>query len=93
MRELTPRKTTWKATPGVVKEINAVVRGWGNYFALGHYGHVFEQTRRFTSHRLRQWLWRKHGNPSGKYKRWPDQRLADEYGLYQLPKAILGANG
>jgi group II intron reverse transcriptase/maturase len=93
MRELTPRKTTWKATPGVVKEINAVVRGWGNYFALGHYGHVFEQTRRFTSHRLRQWLWRKHGNPSGKYKRWPDQRLADEYGLYQLPKAISGANG
>ena len=93
IRKLTPRKTTWRATPEVITEINAVVRGWGNYFALGHYGDIFEQTRRFTAHRLRQWLWRKHGNLGGKYKRWPDRRLFEAYGLYQLPKAILGANG
>ena len=91
IRALTPRSTTWKATSEVVAEINAVVRGWGNYFALGHYGEVFSQSRRFTSHRLRQWLWRKHGNPGGKYQRWPDERLAQEYGLYQLPQALLGS--
>ena len=93
IRELTPRSTTWKATNEVVDEVNAVVRGWGNYFALGHYGDVFKHTRRFTSHRLRQWLWRKHGNPSGKYQRWTDERLATELGLYQLPQAILGPHG
>lgn len=91
IRKLTHRKTTWKATPEVVAEINGVVRGWSNYFALGHYGEVFTQTRRFTAHRLRQWLWRKHGNPGGKYKRWTDPILYKEYGLYELPKAISGA--
>ncbi len=30
VRKLTPRKTTWRATPEVVTEVNAVVRGWGN---------------------------------------------------------------
>ncbi len=43
VRELTRRVTTWQATPQVVKEVNLVIRGWGNYFALGHYGHIFAQ--------------------------------------------------
>ena len=90
IRELTPRSSTWKATSEVVKEINAVVRGWGNYFALGHYGAVFSQTQRFTSHRLRQWLWRKHGSRGGKYNRWPQELLEKQYGLYQLPRGIYG---
>lgn len=90
LRKMTPRITTWRKTETVVGEVNAVIRGWGNYFAYCHYGEVFVKQRRFTSHRLRQWLWRKHGNPSGKYRRWSDSVLAEQYGLYQLPTAILG---
>ena len=30
------------------------------------------QMNNFIAHRLRQWLWRKHGNPVGKYERWPE---------------------
>jgi len=83
--ELTRRSTTWKAAGGVVREINEVTRGWGNYFALAHYHRSFKQMNRFIAQRLRQWLWRKHGNPSGKYQRWPDQTLFAKYGLYNLP--------
>jgi len=93
IREMTPRNTTWRHTEEVVKEINAVIRGWGNYFALGHYGEVFGKTQWFTSHRLRQWLWRKHGSRSGKYHRWNDRTLAEHYGLYQLPTATFGSFG
>jgi RNA-directed DNA polymerase len=88
IRQLTPRITTWRSAPEVVAEMNAVIRGWGNYFALGHYGEVFGKAQRFACHRLRQWLWRKHGSRGGKYKRWPDELLAEQYGLYQLPTGI-----
>jgi group II intron reverse transcriptase/maturase len=85
VRELTRRETTWRETGKVVREINQVTRGWSNYFALAHYHRCFGQMNYFIAHRLRQWLWRKHGNPPGKYKRWPDRDLFAEYGLYHLP--------
>jgi len=72
VRVLTRRPTTWRATGEVVREINQVTRGWGNYFALAHHQRSFGQMNHFIAHRLRQWLWRKHGNPSGKYERWPN---------------------
>ncbi len=85
VRELTRRHTTWRATDEVVSEINQVTRGWGNYFALAHHHRSFGQMNHFIAQRLRQWLWRKHGNPLGKYERWPNRKLFDTYGLYQMP--------
>jgi group II intron reverse transcriptase/maturase len=88
VRELTRRPTTWRATGEVVREINQTTRGWGNYYALAHAHQSFRQMNYFIAHRLRQWLWRKHGNISGKYRRWPNRTLVDEYGLYQLPTQL-----
>lgn len=84
VRELTRRPTTWKATGEIVREINQVTRGWGNYFAHANYHRSFRQMNHFIAHRLRQWLWRKHGNPEGKYERWTDRELFATYGLYKL---------
>jgi RNA-directed DNA polymerase len=85
VREVLQRRTTWRATAEVVKETNQIVRGWGNYFALGHHGDVFDQMNYWLTERLRRWLWRKHANASGKYKRWPSQVLYESHGLYELP--------
>ena len=68
-----------------MREIHQVTRGWGNYFALAHRHRSFRQMNDFIAHRLRQWLWRKHGSLFGKYKRWPTGMLFKTYGLYQLP--------
>jgi RNA-directed DNA polymerase len=68
-----------------VHKINQVTRGWGNYFALAHYHRSFRQLNDFVAHRLRQWLWRKHGNRSGKYERWTHRILFDTCGLYEMP--------
>jgi len=84
IRELTRQGTTWRAPQEIVREINQATRGWGNYFALGHYHRSFRQMNHFVAHRLRQWLWRKHGNPTGKFERWPDKTLFENYGIYQL---------
>ena len=88
VRALTRRTSTWKGKEAVVNEINRVTRGWGNYFALAHYHRIFRQMNGFTANRLRQWLWRKHGNASGKYHRWPDYQLFQNHGLYELPTRV-----
>lgn len=85
VRELTRRNTTWRGPDQIVREINQVNRGWGNYFGLAHAQRSFGQLNHFIAHRLRPWLWRKHGNPAGRYKRWPDRLLVETYGLYKLP--------
>ena len=63
---------------------NQVTRGWGNYFAVGHCQRSFAKLNFFVAHRLRQWLWRKHGSLEGKYGRWPDRVLFTTYGLHKL---------
>jgi group II intron reverse transcriptase/maturase len=88
MRELTRRCTTWRDIAEVVQDINQASRGWGNYFALAHCQRSFRRMNHFIAHRLRQWLWRKHGNPSGKYQRWPNTVLFTTYGLQPLPTYI-----
>ena len=85
VRELTRRHTTWRETSEVVAEINQVSRGWGHYFALAHYRRSFGQMNHFIAHRLRQGLWRKHGNAKAKYQRWPNHVLCTASGLYRLP--------
>jgi hypothetical protein len=85
VRELTPSWKTWRDPQEVVREINQVTRGWGNYFALAHYHRSFGQMNSFIAHRLRQWLWRKHGNPPGKYECWTPEVLQETYGLQLLP--------
>jgi RNA-directed DNA polymerase len=85
VRKLTRCHTTWRAPQEVVREINQVTRGWSNYFALSHFHRSFGQMNSFIAHRLRQWLWRKHGNPTGRFTRWPTRELHKAYGLYKLP--------
>jgi group II intron reverse transcriptase/maturase len=76
---------TGRATEEVVCEINQVTRGWANYFGLAQYHRSFGQLNTFVAHRLRQWLWRKHGNPCGKYERWTNRERFTHYGLYHMP--------
>ena len=84
VRELTWSSTTWKRSEEVVRKVNEVTRGWGNYFAVGHPYRSFKALNDFVAHRLRQWLWRKHGSPIKKYQRWPTTLLHNTYGLHAM---------
>ena len=85
IRGMLNRTTTWRPATEVIKEVNRSAQGWGNYFAYAHSWEAMGKMNHFLAHRLRQWLWRKHGNPSGKYKRWPDSALYAQYRLYKFP--------
>jgi len=93
IRSILNRTTTWRRTPDIVHEVNQKIQGWSNYFVLANHHRRFRKTNYFLAHRLRQWLWRKHGNRSGKYEKWPDELLFEKYKLYKLPTYFAERSG
>ena len=79
--------TQWRAIGEVVREVNAVVRGWSGYFHYGNSAGVMSRQRYWTCTRLRRWLWRKHGCRGGLHQHYPNEQLATHYGLWTPPRS------
>ncbi len=82
--ELTTRRNGPLSPPVVVARINRLLTGWANYFTLGQVSPAYAAIDRHATRRLRRWLCRKHKVQLGKYVRFPDERLWQEYGLTRL---------
>ena len=82
--ELTTRGDGFLPPGVVVARLNRVLTGWANYFTLGQVSPAYAAVDRHATRRLRQWLCRKHKVRTGKYVRFPDERLWTEYGLTHL---------
>lgn len=80
-------RTQWRAIGEVVREVNAVVRGWSGYFHYGNSAGVMSRLRYWTCNRLRRWLWRKHGCRGGLHKHYPNEQLETHYGLWTPPRS------
>ena len=68
----------------VVARLNRVLTGWANYFTLRQVSPAYRAVDQHARRRLRQWLYRKHKVRFGKYVRFPNERLWQEYGLTRL---------
>ena len=55
--------------------------GWAKSFQLGQVSPAYRAVDAHAIKRLRQWLCRKHKVRSGKYVRYPDNKLWDDLGL------------
>lgn len=70
----------------VIRSLNPLLRGWGNYFRTGNASRQFCSIDRYVSMRLLRLKQRKGGqrtkpvNPSD----WPHTRFVDELGLHKL---------
>ena len=70
--------------PEVVERLNRLLLGWANCFHLGQGEPGLPSVDAEARKRLRQWLCRKHKVKYGKYVRFPDERLWEDYGLARL---------
>ena len=68
----------------IVGRLNRAMLGWANYFHLGQVAPAYAAIDAHATKRLRQWLCRKHKVQSGKYVRYPDERLWQSMGLTRL---------
>lgn len=84
--ELTARGMAFLSAEEVVLRLNALLRGWSNYFSLGPVSPAYRAIDRHTTTRLRRWLCRKHKQAGSGYGRYPDEYLYEQLGLINLPQ-------
>jgi group II intron reverse transcriptase/maturase len=84
---LTKRERTAKSLEGVVKEVNATVRGWVGYFHFKNCSRVLSHLKGHVEERLRTHLRKRHKikDRGAGFARFGSQALYAKYGLYKVP--------
>ena len=67
----------------VVKLINPVLRGWVNYFAVGHSSECFSFVKDWVEKKIRRHMQRARNRRGFSWKRWSRQWMYDELGLFK----------
>jgi group II intron reverse transcriptase/maturase len=84
IHEKTLAHTSGKTVEETVRQLNMMLDGWANYFSEGTVAQTYKSMDHHTRKRLRQWLCRKYKVGTGKYVRFSDERLYEEYRLVRL---------
>ena len=66
----------------VVQLINPMLRGWVNYFAVGHSSTCFQVIKHWVELKIRRHLMRARGRRGFGWARWSTRWLYDELGLF-----------
>ena len=92
IRELTDRRRRagMKDIREVVRDLNPVLRGWGNYFRTGNASLKFQQVDRYVNERLVRLMYRGRRNRTRPFinRGWPTACFVTEYGLHRLVGTI-----
>ena len=68
----------------VIEVINPMLRGWVNYFAVGHASECFSFIKNWVEKKIRRHLMRAGKRKGFGWKRWSRSWLYDELGLFNL---------
>jgi RNA-directed DNA polymerase len=73
----------------LIRDLNPILRGWGNYFRTGNAATKFRQVDRYVEQRLRRFLVKRHGRNlhAGQADQWTDDWFHRQ-GLYRLMGTI-----
>ena len=66
----------------VIARINPILRGWVNYFRIGHSSRCFSYVRNWIEHRIRRHMMRARGRRGYGWKRWSTRMPYTQLGLY-----------
>jgi RNA-directed DNA polymerase len=67
---------------GVIETINPILRGWVNYFSIGHASQSFSFIRNWVEQKIRRHLARARMRPGFGWKRWSRRWFYDALGLF-----------
>ncbi|RME57017.1 MAG: group II intron reverse transcriptase/maturase, partial [Caldilineae bacterium] len=86
IHELTSRRWNWvKDLRVLIRNLNPVLRGWGNYFRTGNAAKKFNQLDTYVYQRLRRFLVKRKGRnlKAGEFRKW-DRDFFWSLGLHRL---------
>ena len=66
----------------VIEAINPILRGWVNYFAIGHSSRCFSFIKNWVEKKIRRHLMRARQRSGFGWKRWRGEWLYEKLGLY-----------
>ena len=66
----------------VVDKVNSILRGWVNYFRIGHSSRCFSYIRQHVELKIRRHLMRARKRKGFGWKRWSSKELFDKLGLF-----------
>ncbi len=66
----------------LIEKVNAILRGWVNYFAVGHSSRCFSFIRYWVEKKIRRHLARSRGRQGFGWKRWSSKWLIVRLGLF-----------
>src|SRR5579863_577701 len=81
LREIFRQHVSWPVEI-VIAKINPILRGWVNYFRVGHSSSCFYMVKRWVEKKVRQHLMRARGRKGFGWKRWSSEWLYDQLGLF-----------
>jgi RNA-directed DNA polymerase len=82
LREIFRRKAT-QPVGKVVELINPILRGWVNYFAVGHSSRCFSYVRDWVEKKVRRHMMRARKRRGFGWKRWSRRWLHEVLGLFE----------
>ena len=84
LRKLKPvfRSLRSQPTEAVIERINPILRGWVNYFRVGHSGRCLSYVRSWVEKKIRRHLMRARSREGFGWKRWSRTWLHERLGLY-----------
>ena len=66
----------------VIQAVNAVVRGWVNYFRIGNSNDTFGKVKYFIEKKVRRFVMKRKGRKGFGWKRWSREEIYKNWGLY-----------
>src|SRR5271169_658333 len=81
LREIFRQHVSWPVK-NVIEKINPILRGWVNYFRVGHSSSCFSTVKQWVEKKVRQHLMRARGRKGFGWKRWSSAWLYDRLGLF-----------
>jgi RNA-directed DNA polymerase len=84
LRKLKPIFQRYASQPvgRVIEKINPILRGWVNYFAVGHSSRCFSFIKLWVEKKVRRHLMRARGRQGFGWKRWSAQWLYGKLGIF-----------
>jgi RNA-directed DNA polymerase len=81
LREIFRQHVSWPVEI-VIAKINPILRGWVNYFRVGHSSICFGVVKRWVEEKVRRHLMRARGRKGFGWTRWSSEWLYDRLGLF-----------
>jgi RNA-directed DNA polymerase len=81
LRGIFRQHVSWPVENVIVK-INPLLRGWVNYFRVGHSSHCFGMVKHWVETKIRRHLMRARGRKGFGWERWSSNWLYDRLGLF-----------